>query len=266
MKRDEVKQLVEEGITQLQQALAAGKSTQLEQFLAVMARFPQYSFNNCLLIAMQMPDAEMVQGFHAWKKAGRWVKKGEKGIGIIAPLLYRTKEQSNEDEDDNPIRGFKVVHVYDVSQTEGEDLPEFAQVLGDPGHYIGQLEEAIRGHGIELVYEDIGSGAEGLSCNGKIVVQPDLPQAERFAVLSHEFAHELLHQKEGRLRATTKSIRETEAEAVAHVVCRAIGVDSTRHSADYIQLSDGDAELLYQSLDAIQKTAAVILQALLRHQ
>jgi antirestriction protein ArdC len=260
MKRDEVKQLIEQGVQELNDALAAGKSDTLTRFMEVMAKFPRYSFGNCILIAMQFPDAKFVQGFHGWKKVGRFVRKGEKGIGIIAPMVYRNKEAV--DEDDRTLRGFKVVHVYDVSQTEGKELPEFARVSGDPGEHIASLEQVIRSHDIELVYEKIGSGADGLSQKGRVVIQHDLEPAERFATLVHELAHELLHADTERRKSTTKCIRETEAEAVAHVVCRAVGIDSTSHCADYIQLYSGDVNVLTASLDAVQKTAAHILEAM----
>lgn len=262
MKKDEVKKLIEQGVRELNDALAMGDSKQLQEFMAVMAKFPRYSFNNCLLIALQKPDAQMVQGFHAWKNAGRWVKKGEKGIGIVAPMVYRNKEEEGGDGEERALRGFKVVHVYDVSQTEGKEMPEFARVTGDAGHYIDAVERVIRSKGIELVYEEIGSGADGLSCKGKIVVDPSVEGAERFAVLTHELAHELLHADKQKRIQTTRTIRETEAEAVAHVVCRAVGLDSTTHSADYIRLYSGDMDVLAGSLDGIQKAAANILELL----
>lgn len=261
MKRDEVKELIEKGVQELSQALAGGKSEQLQRFLDVMATFPHYSFGNCILIAMQKPEASMVQGFQAWKKLGRWVRKGEKGIGIIAPMVYRNKEAETE-EDDRTIRGFKVVHVYDVSQTEGKELPELSQMHGEPGEYVATLEHFIRNQGIHLVYEPISSGAQGVSLKGTIVIQPELEPSDRFATLVHELAHELLHFDSQRRKETTKCIRETEAEAVAHIVCRAVGMDSTSRSADYIQLYRGDTEVLTASLEAIQKAAAQILEAL----
>ena len=131
MKREEVSELVERGIRELNEALAAGKSDRLQQYLDVMARFPRYSFNNCILIAMQCPQAQMVQGFRAWKKLGRSVIKGEKGIGIIAPMIGRKKDEEGQADDSTgkTIFGFKVVHVFDVSQTEGDELPEFLPYL-----------------------------------------------------------------------------------------------------------------------------------------
>ena len=126
MQREQVSDVVQRGIHELGEALAAGRSERLRAYLAVMARFPSYSFNNQILIYLQAPDATRVQGFQSWKKLGRKVKKGEKGIGIIAPMVYRKDKDASPESDEKTIRGFKVVHVFDVSQTEGDPLPEFA--------------------------------------------------------------------------------------------------------------------------------------------
>ena len=261
MKREEVQQLIERGVRELNAALAAGKSDRLQAYLDVMSRFPRYSFNNQILICLQAPEATMIQGFHAWRKIKRCVKKGEKGIGIIAPMIGKKNDKSYSDAEDKTIFGFKVVHVFDVSQTEGEPLPEFAKVTGDPGDNIVAFETLIRNSGIQLDYEDIPGGADGVSKKGQIVVRPDLEPAETLMVLIHEYAHELLHQKERR-KETTKTIRETEAEAVAHVVGQALGLQSLEQSADYIQLYNGDEKVLTESMDLIQKTAAQILQGI----
>jgi antirestriction protein ArdC len=263
MKREEITELIEKGVRELHEALAGGKSDQLQKYLDVMARFPRYSFNNCMLIAIQDPECTMVQGFQAWKKLGRNVKKGETGIGIVAPLVYRKKDESSSTDENGgkAVFGFKVVHVFDVSQTEGDELPQFASMTGDPGENITAIESVIRAEGIELEYDFLPSGADGVSQKGKIIVRPDLQPAEHFSVLVHELSHERMHKKERR-KTTTKTIRETEAEAVAHVVCRAVGIESTTHCADYIQLYHGDVDVLTESLGFIQKTAAWILDSI----
>jgi antirestriction protein ArdC len=264
MKREEVSELVERGIRELNDALAAGKSDRLTQYLEVMSRFPRYSFNNCILISLQFEDAQIVQGFHAWKKMGRSVKKGEKGIGIIAPMIGRKKDEDGQADKskDKTVFGFKVVHVFDVSQTEGDDMPEFAQVAGDPGESIPAVEALICSWGIELLYEVIPGGADGVSKKGTIVIDPTLEPPKTLLTLVHEAAHEKLHFDAERRKETTKTIRETEAEAVAHVVCRALGLETIDHCADYIQLYNGDVEVLTRSMDYIQKTAASILDGI----
>ena len=260
MKLDVATKLAEQGLDQLAEALAQGRSDTLEDYLSVLAKFHRYSFQNCMLIACQRPNATHVAGFNAWKKLGRQVVKGAKGIAILAPCVYRSKDDDEAADGDKKavVMGFKVVHVFDVSQTEGEDLPQFAAIDGDPGELIERLELVIGQHDISLTYDYLPSGALGVSAAGSIIIRPDLSPAERFAVLAHEFAHELLHKGERR-HDTTKTVRETEAEAVAFVVCQAIGLDSSTRSADYIQLYRGTTETLAESLDYIQKTATHIL-------
>lgn len=263
MKKEQVEELVESGIESLETALKAGKSDQLKKFLEVMAKFPRYSFCNTLLISNQFPTASMVQGYRAWQKMGRTVKKGQKGIGIFAPMIGKKKtEDENGDETTKRVcYGFRVVHVFDVSQTEGKELPEFTAVTGDPGDNLYAVESLIRSEGIDLSYQEIEGGALGVSKKGAIVISPELEPAKRIMTLVHELAHERLHGDERR-KETTKTVRETEAEAVAYVVCQALGIDGLDHCSDYIQLYNGDTDTLADSLEYIQKTANSILNGI----
>ena len=152
--------------------------------------------------------------------------------------------------------------MFDVSQTDGQPLAEFAAIRGDPGEHLARLRDLVTERNIKLEYDDIPGGAEGVSRGGSITIQPGLSPAEDFSVLVHEFAHEALHKKDRRTE-TTKTQRETEAEAVAFVVSRAVGLDCGSHASDYIQLYQGDAKILSSSLELIQKTAADILGDLL---
>jgi hypothetical protein len=150
------------------------------------------------------------------------------------------------------------VYVFDVSQTEGKELPEFAAIVGEPGEQLERLERLIAQTGIELTFEDIPGGALGCSSVGKIRIRPALTPAETFTVLVHELAHERLHDK-ARRKEAPKTVLETEAEAVAFVVDRALGLESSTRSSDYIQLYAGNKEVLLESLDRIQSTATWIL-------
>lgn len=255
--------LAGDALTDLENDLAAGKSDTLVKFLATMGRFPSYSFSNVLLICLQRPDATHVAGFNTWKKLGRYVMKGEKGIGIIAPMIFGAKQNASADqEDEAPRIRFKVVRVFDISQTDGEPLAEFAAIRGDPGEHLARLRDLVTERNIKLEYAEIAGGAQGVSRGGSITIQPGLSPAEDFSVLVHEYAHETLHKADKRT-ATTKIQRETEAEAVAFVVSKAVGLDGGSHASDYIQLYQGDAKVLSSSLELIQKTAADILGALL---
>ncbi len=268
MNRKDVLKQSEQALNELAEALAQGRSETLVRYLDMLSRFHHYSFGNCMLIALQRPDATHVAGFYRWKQLGRYVKRGEKGIFILAPIVRRApanqKGQTNEGETDDDdketrrLRGFRAVHVFEVTQTEGAELPEFSRVEGDPGDKVQKLESVIRNHGIELVYEQHLGGADGRSEGGKIILREGLPPAEKFAVLAHELAHELLHRSERR-KETTRKIRELEAEAVAFVVSKAASLDGITRSADYIQLYSGDKQLLMESLDHIQRVASSII-------
>ena len=257
MKAEQAKNIAEEALARLADALEAGRSETLVRYLATMARFHDYSFGNVMLIYTQKPDATHVAGFRAWKNLGRFVRKGEKGIAIIAPMLIRPKDR----DDDKSFLRFKAVYVFDGSQTEGEPLPEFACVNGNPNGHTERLKALVASKGIALEYTDNLLGAHGRSSGGRIELRPGLSPAEEFSVLTHELAHEMLH-KDDRRNGTSKTIRETEAEAVAFVVCQAIGLDTNTAAADYIQLYAGDKATLAESLDHIQKTAAEIITAI----
>lgn len=224
-----------------------------------MARFHRYSFGNIMLILAQKPDATHVAGFTTWKKVNRWVKKGEKGIVIIAPMLLKRNEGRLEGEDKTIVR-FKAAFVFDVSQTDGDPLPEVHSVAGNPGPFADKLKGFIASRGIKLSFEELPPGVSGLSSGGSIRIQTGLSPADEFAVLVHELAHEMLHHGEGATRGT-KTVRETEAEAVAFVVSHAVGLDTNSAAADYIQMYQGSKETLAESLDRIQKTANAILEA-----
>jgi N-terminal domain of anti-restriction factor ArdC len=262
MKSEIALKQTEQGIEELIRALEQGKSETLMRFLDFQARFHDYSFRNCLLIAIQKPDATHVAGFRRWRYLGRFVKKGEKGIMILAPIVRKRSAQDESDEEETrAVCGFRAVYVFDVSQTEGEEPPEFSRIDGDPGDKLKRLADIVADRGIELHYEATLGGADGLSQGGKITLREGMSPAEEFGVLVHELAHELLHRTERR-QETTRKVRELEAEAVAFVVSRAAGLDGIRHSVDYIQLYSGDKELLVASLDHIQRVSADIIGAL----
>jgi antirestriction protein ArdC len=232
-----------------------------------MSRFHKYSFGNILEIARQKPDAERVAGLYAWNQLGRRVKKGEKGIRILAPIIGVRRKPDAEAEKDITTQnraalvGFRAAYVFDVSQTEGPDLPEPATVKGDAGENYDRLLAFIERQGIQLEFNERIAPALGVSYGGKIALLPGQSKAETFATLVHELAHEMLHKAERRT-AITKVVRETEAEAIAFVVGKAVGLETGTASADYIGLYHGNASLLAESLEVVQQTSAVILAAL----
>lgn len=269
MKAEQARKLADDALDNLSAALAAGKSDSLKRYLTTMSRFHDYSWSNVMLIVTQMPDATRVAGFHTWRKLGRFVRKGEKGIVIIAPMMIRKREAETQpsDSDDQPekLLRFKAVYVFDVSQTDGEPLPEFTGITGDPADHTDRLKALIAAKGIALSYSEQLGGALGKSYGGRIEILAGQSSAEEFAVLVHELAHEMLHRSTRR-QETTKTVRETEAEAVAFVVCQAIGLSGGTSSSDYIQLYDGNADTLAESLELIQKASAEIIEHLLEEQ
>jgi hypothetical protein len=133
MKVEQAKQIASKAIDELSQALERGHSETLKQYLAAMARFRQYSWHNVAMILSQRPDATRVAGFHTWKQLRRSVKKGAKGIMILAPILVRKdKEEVREEAQSRPALGFRVVYVFDQADTEGEPLARLASAQGDP--------------------------------------------------------------------------------------------------------------------------------------
>lgn len=269
------KESLHESISSSLDALASrlkeGKSEALVHYLDFVSRFHHYSFHNTILIALACPEATHVAGFNAWKNLRRHVKKGEKGIPIFAPVVYKRTSNGDEQKDGptsadtstaKKLVGFRIVYVFDVSQTEGEPVPDFMGIRGDAADHLKRLKALTAELGIELSEETIIGGALGVSKGGVIVLRPGMTDAEATSVLAHEIAHELLHKDERR-KETDKRVRETEAEAVAYVVCHHLGLDTTIRSSDYIQLYQGDTETLAASLDAIQRASAQILRSVM---
>ena len=271
-KQPQQKQTAKEAIAANVQALIEqleqGHSEALTAYLTAMGRFHTYSFGNILEIARQKPDATRVAGMYAWNQLGRKVKKGEHGIRILAPMIGVRRKKDEEAEKDIRAQnqavlvGFRNAYVFDVSQTEGAELPELTEkVTGSVGEYRERLIDFVIAQGIGLEFKDSIAPALGMSYGGRIALLPGQSAPEEFSTLVHELAHEMLHKAERRT-ATTKTVRETEAEAIAFVVGKTIGLSTGRASADYIHLYHGNTALLAESLEVIQKASAVILSAL----
>ncbi len=263
------KEVIAANVKLLIEQLEAGHSEGLTAYLTAMGRFHNYSFGNILEIARQRPDATRVAGLYAWNQLGRKVSKGQKGIRILAPMIGTRRKKDTESTSKDPaavnkpvLVGFRAVYVFDVSQTEGAELPAFTErTRGDVGEYRERLIDFTIAQGIQLEFKDSIAPALGMSYGGRIAILPGQEPAEEFSTLVHELAHEMLHKAERRT-ATTKTVRETEAEAIAFVVSQTVGLDAGRASADYIHLYHGNAALLTESLEVIQRTAALILSAI----
>jgi antirestriction protein ArdC len=262
MKSEQIKEITAKATEQLLAALQSGHSEALTAYLKAIGRFHRYSLHNVLLIALQKPNASYVAGFRRWNELGRFVKKAEKGIMILAPMVRRKAQNSDDDDrESSRIAGFRAAYVFDISQTDGKELPQIGLVEGDPCAYSDRLRRFAAEQGISIEYSENIAPARGTSYGGRVVILPSQSAAEEFSTLAHELAHELLHRGDRRA-STNKQIRETEAEATAFVVCQAIGLETGSAAADYIQIWNGDKETLTASLTYIRKAASQMLAAL----
>ncbi len=247
------------------------------RWLKIQSRFHTYSFGNTMMIALQCPTASRVAGYETWKKVGRQVKKGEKGIPIFAPVgLGKAKERNEETGEEKVVRTwlrFKIVYVFDVSQTEGDDLPTITRPI--PETPFATNIEALRTvalgldgivSSIDVRARELGDSrtAGGWYCRDTkaIVVVDEGSDAAKFRVLVHEVAHAILHGDDDH---HARPEREVEAESVAFVVCDALGLDTSCKSFGYVAswMTDAGPDAIKSSADRIAKAAKLILDALL---
>lgn len=260
------RKLIRENVKHLIEQLEAGHSETLTAYLRAMAVFKNYSFGNQLAIARQRPSATNVAGMFAWNKLGRFVNRGERGIAIMVPVIGKrskhTQEADTDETDTNKpvLLGFCKVYVWSEDQTHGLPLPELEKVTGDAGVYLDRLRDFVSAQGITLEYSESIAPALGEAFGTTIRLLPGQSKAEELNTLLHEAAHLALKHQDRRT-TTTKTVRETEAEAVAFVVAQGIGINAAQ-SASYIQLYHGNAALLMESLTAVQQVSAVILSAI----
>ena len=257
------------------------QSDKYKQFLNVMAKFPRYSVNNTMLIMMQRPDAQLCQSFTGWKQMGRYVKKGEKGISILAPAPYKIeREQTKLDEKGRPvfdadgepvkekvevtIRAFKVVKTFDLSQTDGKELPTIgpSELVGNIEGYPKLLQALQEISPVPVSFELIDGDAKGFYHleDKKIVVQDGMSEVQTIKTLLHEMAHEKLHDKDNvpEAKDISRNGKEVEAESVAYVVCQHYGINTSDYSFSYVAgWTEGkETPELKASLDKIRQTAS----------
>lgn len=250
-------------------------SDEFTAYLRTQAQFHKYSVRNTLLIMMQRPDATHVAGYQTWQSLGRQVRKGERGIRICAPVAYRAKggEDGQEDEggDGGPTRvGFRSVAVFDISQTDGEELPAFdiRALAGEDGAELyAALAAVAQAQGVTLTYDCPPSCAEadGAYLRGSRTIYIK-PQGRLQMVLA--LAHELAHANDDQLAETSRPERETVAEGVAHLVLAHFGLETGAHSFRYIAGwnadQDGRATLL-RCMQRIQRIAGALIDAATAH-
>lgn len=240
-------------IEELAQATdAARMSAEMVRYLETCARFHQYSPFNVWLILMARPDASCVAGFHMWRSFNRYVRRGEKGIPILAPILVA----EDPDAPNSPLvlRGFKTVYVFDIAQTEGEPLPEPPD-WKSPEKNLELQEKLIRfanERGIQVLFKPQAGTVQGVSKGGVIEIDP---QAGTKTII-HEIAHELLHRDQH--RPADAGIRELEAESVAYVVGKHFGLN-TITSPNYVCLHGSSSQEFIGHMDRIRSVATMII-------
>ena len=279
----EITDKLEEGLKEL------FESEKYKNYLSTMSKFHNYSFNNTLLIALQCPDASLVAGYQAWQKNfNRHVKRGEKGIRILAPAPYKIKEERDKldpvtgevmlDKDGMPqteevevkIPAFRAVSVFDVAQTEGEPLPELEakELLSTVEGYEDFIKAVTYVAPVPIGFEDIPGASKGYFNIGenRIAVQEGMSESQTLKTMVHETAHSMLHNKEVNKEdilapAKDRNTKEIEAESIAFTVCRHFGIDTSEYSFSYIAgwSSGRDMKELKSSLDTIRRTASELI-------
>lgn len=270
---------IEQGVQEL------FNSEKYKAYLNTMSKFYNYSHNNIILIALQKPDASHVAGYQSWQRNfERHVKKGEKGIRILAPSPYKITVELKDSQghtaigqDGKPetkevtIPAFKMVTVFDVSQTEGKELPAIANELSGNIKNFTLFMEAIKEISpVPIEYGNISSGAKGYfsSSEQKIVLRDGMGELQTVKTAIHELAHSNLHNTNANpdLKKNQRT-REVEAESVAFTVCRYFGLDTSEYSFDYIASWSSGKELseLKGSLETIRNAAAEIINDIEGH-
>ena len=289
-KLKEITDRLEQGITEL------FDSERYKEYLRVMSKFHNYSFNNTLLIAMQKPDASLIAGFSAWKNNfGRNVMKGQKGIKILAPSPFKIKKEMEKidpqtgkafigkdgkpvtEEKEITIPAFKVVSVFDVSQTEGREIPNIAvnMLTGDVEHYKDVFAALEKTSPVPVGFEKIEGGAHGYYHleDKRIALDEGMSELQTLKTLIHEIAHAKLHDID--LNAPLEDLenrpdrrtREVQAESIAYTVCQHYGLDTSDYSFGYVAGWSAGRELaeLKSSLETIRSTAAEIINSIDEH-
>ena len=280
----EITDRLEQGI------LEVFESERYKEYLRVMSKFHHYSFNNTMLIALQKPDASLIAGFSAWKNShGRTVKKGEKGIRIIAPAPFKVKQEMEKldpktnmpligadgkavtEEKEITIPAYKVVSVFDVSQTEGKELPAIGvdKLTGDVSQYEDFFTALKKASPVPIALEHIEGSAHGYYhlAEKRIAIDDNMSELQTLKTAIHEIAHAKLHDidlnapKEEKENHPNQRTREVEAESVAYTVCRHYGLDTSDYSFGYVAGWSNGKELyeLKGSLETIRLAASDLI-------
>lgn len=283
-KSEEVKERVNALLSQLEDGIKdLFESDKYKEYLNIMSKFHNYSFNNLMLIYMQKPDATNIAGYTSWDKSfHRHVKKGEKAIKIIAPEFFKREVEAVKidengsviyDKEGKPVTekkiqeyiAYKITNVFDISQTEGQNLPTITHKLNTDVTDYKKIFDAIKEVSpvpiIIKSYEGSSNGYYDLE-KKEIVVQKSMSEAQIIKTMLHEVAHSILHNKEnGECRDADGQTKEVQAESIAYCVANYIGIDTSDYSFGYVAGWSKNKELdeLKSSLNIINKTAAKLI-------
>ena len=272
----------EKKISEMMRTLESGvtnmfSSEEYKRYLGTMAKFYSYSANNCIMIVMQKPDATLVAGYVDWKKNFRRnVKAGEKGIRIFAPAPYKVKkieEVENPDgtkeevEKEVRVEAYRPVYVYDISQTEGKELPKICHELKGGVEEFEKVKEAIEDiAACPITFEEIRSGAKGYYslAENRIVIKKDMPEVQTIKTMVHELAHSVMHCDTEVNKQLGRNEKEVQAESVAYIVSSYLGLDTSEYSFGYIGSWSKGKEIteLKESAKIIKNTSRDVIDSL----
>lgn len=236
-------------------------SENYKKYLKTMSKFHRYSINNSLLIMLQFPEATKVTGASKWNTMGRTIKKGAKAIKILIPHPYEKEIEVDGEIVKQQFCYFTLGNVFDVSQTEGEELPSICNELKENSKEILNLIEKVsKISNYPIVYWNLKNGSKGYFSNkdNKIVIKKDMSSSQTLKTLVHEIAHSRLHNNV----TITRQQAEIEAESIAFVVCSHFNVDTSNYSFEYIASwsRDKEAKELKEILNNIQKEAKTLIE------
>ncbi len=246
----------------IEELFASGR---VKEFLEFLGRFRKYSFQNMLLVFIQRPDATRVAGLRTWNKLGRRVKKGERGIRIMAPVFAKKKDRPTEDEnprdEHDAVVYYRMVSVFDVGQTEGDDVPVLSRPL-ETAHAGGLLDKLIRVSPVPVQLLELRAGGPNgwyVPQDKRIVVSSVLARDMQVKTLLHEMAH-ALSDPDG--VAADSAIQEVVAEGAAHLVAGHLGLDTAAYSVGYVAAWGKDLEKILEAGDRMISVAGQILDRL----
>lgn len=259
---------VQDLLNQLEKALESIKNEDsFKKYLKTMSLFPSYTMKNTLLIFSQFPTATYIAGFQTWKNVfGRTVKKGEKGIRILAPKIVQ-EDKNNEQEKKKVIVGYKTIYVFDISQTQGKELPTFSPIplQGRQKDHEKIFQSLCALTTFKVVFQDLPEGCNGLTQYKKqeIHLSSQLANDQCIKTLIHEIAHSRLHNPIKNGFSLPSAIKEIQAESIAYVVCCWLGIDPSSFSLPYLALWDHQDQKAFQnSVEVIAMISTSLIEGL----